>query len=586
MSAAQVADEFDRALADDGYGFAVVNLANPDMVGHTGSIPAAVKAVEAADAALGSILAAVEREGGVALVTADHGNAEEMLDAEGNPQTAHTSNPVPLVVTDARCFLREDGELSDLMPTAISLLGLAKPLQMSGHNLLEESRNSGLYSRTFRMPLTQPDPGVLRKAQRGDERAFTLIVRAYETPVYNYVLRLVGGDRVARRGSDAGGLPPRLPGAPEVLAPLEVHDLALPGDEEPRARRAARERAPAAPDASRSRTSRRSRSSTRRSSASRRWTPSGARSESLTADLKMALLLRDVVGLSYTEIADSLEITLATVKWRIYKAREEVQLALAREGITFGERAEGRAVAAARGSAPGQSRRRAQPLRERPRAARAPVISACVRAMSYDDAVEARAPRLEVELEPRRPRVAVARLADRARVQEPAAARRARPRSRRARARRSRSPSASESASATWLCPTSTSGATVSSSASQRGLLGDHVLPDRVARACVEELGALGLRLGREALEEGAVLVQQHRPRPASGRSRVGAELVQVEPPEDAQVVVADEAERARSRMSVDHLVRARPVADEVAQAPELVRRVGVDRLEDGLERV
>jgi 2,3-bisphosphoglycerate-independent phosphoglycerate mutase len=136
MSAAKVAEEFDNALADDGYGFAIVNLANPDMVGHTGSIPAAIKAVEATDEALGRILAAVEREGGVALVTADHGNAEEMLDPDGNPQTAHTSNPVPLVVTDPDVSLREDGELSDLVPTAISLLGLAKPLQMSGGNLL------------------------------------------------------------------------------------------------------------------------------------------------------------------------------------------------------------------------------------------------------------------------------------------------------------------------------------------------------------------------------------------------------------------------------------------------------------------
>jgi 2,3-bisphosphoglycerate-independent phosphoglycerate mutase len=139
MSAAQVAEEFDRALAEDGYGFAVVNVANPDMVGHTGSIPAAVKAVEAADAALATILAAVEREGGIALVTADHGNAEQMLDAEGKPQTAHTSNPVPLVVTDHDVSLREGGELSDLVPTAISLLGLAKPLQMSGNNLMVES---------------------------------------------------------------------------------------------------------------------------------------------------------------------------------------------------------------------------------------------------------------------------------------------------------------------------------------------------------------------------------------------------------------------------------------------------------------
>ena len=137
MSAAQVAEELDRALADDGYGFAVVNVANPDMVGHTGSIPATVKAVEAADEALGRILAAVDREGGIALVTADHGNAEEMLDSEGNPQTAHTSNPVPLVVTDPGVSLRTGGQLSDLVPTMISLLGLAKPLQMSGRNLLE-----------------------------------------------------------------------------------------------------------------------------------------------------------------------------------------------------------------------------------------------------------------------------------------------------------------------------------------------------------------------------------------------------------------------------------------------------------------
>ena len=140
MSAAQVAAEFDRALADDGYGFAVVNVANPDMVGHTGSIPAAVKAVEAADAALATILAAVEREGGIALVTADHGNAEQMLDADGRPQTAHTSNPVPLLVTDHDVSLLEGGELSDLMPTAISLLGLAKPLQMTGKNLMVEGQ--------------------------------------------------------------------------------------------------------------------------------------------------------------------------------------------------------------------------------------------------------------------------------------------------------------------------------------------------------------------------------------------------------------------------------------------------------------
>ena len=136
MSAAQVAEEVDRALAEDGYGFAIVNLANPDMVGHTGSIPAAVKAVEAADAALGRILEAVERAEGVALVTADHGNAEQMLDEDGKPHTAHTSNPVPLVITDNGVSLQDGGGLSDLVPTTISLLGLAKPLHMSGHNLI------------------------------------------------------------------------------------------------------------------------------------------------------------------------------------------------------------------------------------------------------------------------------------------------------------------------------------------------------------------------------------------------------------------------------------------------------------------
>ena len=185
------------------------------------------------------------------------------------------------------------------------------------------------------MPLTQPDHGVLRKAQRGDERAFTLIVRAYETPVYNYVMRLVGDRALAEDLTQEvflrvfQGLPkfslrskfttwlfqvtknrvldelranerrPRLSVALEDVPPLEVVDAPF-------------ERVEAMDAVWRS-------------------------VADLTPDLKMALLLRDVVGLSYTEIADSLEITLATVKWRIYKAREEVQLALAREGITFGD---------------------------------------------------------------------------------------------------------------------------------------------------------------------------------------------------------------------------------------------------------
>jgi RNA polymerase sigma-70 factor, ECF subfamily len=185
------------------------------------------------------------------------------------------------------------------------------------------------------LSLAQPDLGVLRKAQRGDERAFSLILRAYETPVFNYVLRLVGGNRSLAEDLTQEvflrvyqGLPkfslrskfttwlfqvtknrvldelraserrPRSVVAIDDIAPLEVLDAPIERLEEIDAL----------------------------------WRAI----EDLSTDLKMALLLRDVVGLSYTEIADSLEITLATVKWRIYKAREEVQLALGREGIGFG----------------------------------------------------------------------------------------------------------------------------------------------------------------------------------------------------------------------------------------------------------
>ena len=185
------------------------------------------------------------------------------------------------------------------------------------------------------MSLSQPDPGILRKAQKGDERAFSLIVRAYETPVFNYVLRIVGDRSLAEDLTQEvflrvfQGLPgfslrckfttwlfqvtknrvldelraherrPRLTVALEDIPPLEVVDAPVERIE--------------AIDAL--------------------WRAI----HDLNVDLKMALLLRDVVGLSYNEIADALEITLATVKWRIFKAREDVQLALAREGITFGE---------------------------------------------------------------------------------------------------------------------------------------------------------------------------------------------------------------------------------------------------------
>jgi 2,3-bisphosphoglycerate-independent phosphoglycerate mutase len=136
MAAREVTDRFVEELERDGYGFAIINLANPDMVGHTGSIPAAVKAVETVDECLGEIVAAVELAGGITLVTADHGNAEQMLEPDGkSPHTAHTTNPVPLIVTDPEVTLRATGELSDLAPTALAFLGLRQPLQMTGKSL-------------------------------------------------------------------------------------------------------------------------------------------------------------------------------------------------------------------------------------------------------------------------------------------------------------------------------------------------------------------------------------------------------------------------------------------------------------------
>jgi RNA polymerase sigma-70 factor (ECF subfamily) len=185
------------------------------------------------------------------------------------------------------------------------------------------------------MSLPQPDPAILRKAQKGDERAFSIILRMYETPVYNYVLRLVGDRALAEDLTQEvflrvfQGLPrfslrckfttwlfqvtknrvldelraverrPRSTVALEDIPPLEVVDQ--PAE--------------------------------RLETIDAVWRAVNA----LNTDLKMALLLRDVVGLSYNEIADSLEVTLATVKWRIFKAREDVQVALGREGITFGE---------------------------------------------------------------------------------------------------------------------------------------------------------------------------------------------------------------------------------------------------------
>jgi 2,3-bisphosphoglycerate-independent phosphoglycerate mutase len=136
MSAAGVCDLFCDGIATGGYGFGLVNFANADMVGHSGVIPAVVEAVETVDSCLGRVTAVVERAGGVCLVTADHGNAEQMLEPDGSPHTAHTTNPVPLIAVGYAGSLREGGRLADIAPTVLELLGLPQPGEMDGRSLL------------------------------------------------------------------------------------------------------------------------------------------------------------------------------------------------------------------------------------------------------------------------------------------------------------------------------------------------------------------------------------------------------------------------------------------------------------------
>jgi 2,3-bisphosphoglycerate-independent phosphoglycerate mutase len=135
MSAPEVAERFAAEIVD-GYRFGIVNFANPDMVGHTGVVPAVVTACETVDAALGTVVDAVHGAGGVCLITADHGNAEQELQADGTPHTAHTTNPVPLILTRRGARLRDGGELSDLIPTCLHLLELDPPPEMTGKDLV------------------------------------------------------------------------------------------------------------------------------------------------------------------------------------------------------------------------------------------------------------------------------------------------------------------------------------------------------------------------------------------------------------------------------------------------------------------
>ncbi|HEX2392898.1 MAG TPA: 2,3-bisphosphoglycerate-independent phosphoglycerate mutase [Solirubrobacterales bacterium] len=140
MSARAAAEAFATRWRENEYRFGIVNFANPDMVGHTGMIPAAVKAVEAVDGCLGEVVAAVSEKGGACIVTADHGNCDNMLEPDGSPNTAHSLNPVPLVVTREGLGLREGGILADVAPTALDLLGIPQPDAMTGSSLIATFR--------------------------------------------------------------------------------------------------------------------------------------------------------------------------------------------------------------------------------------------------------------------------------------------------------------------------------------------------------------------------------------------------------------------------------------------------------------
>ena len=141
MSAYEVTDKVLEAIEADKYDNIILNYANTDMVGHTGSLEAAIKAVEAVDECVGKVVELVEKKQGNLLITADHGNAEQMIDYKtGEPHTAHTTNPVPLILVtpeDKKIKLKSGGKLADLAPTMLDLMNLEKPAEMTGESLLD-----------------------------------------------------------------------------------------------------------------------------------------------------------------------------------------------------------------------------------------------------------------------------------------------------------------------------------------------------------------------------------------------------------------------------------------------------------------
>lgn len=147
MSANAVTDTASEAIAQGIYSLVVINYANPDMVGHTGKLEAAIEAIQTVDTCLGRLLSSIQKVGGTTLITADHGNAEYMADEEGNPWTAHTTNPVPFILIEGegrkipghggQVSLRDDGSLADVAPTILEILQLPQPAEMTGKSLIK-----------------------------------------------------------------------------------------------------------------------------------------------------------------------------------------------------------------------------------------------------------------------------------------------------------------------------------------------------------------------------------------------------------------------------------------------------------------
>jgi 2,3-bisphosphoglycerate-independent phosphoglycerate mutase len=138
MSAYEVTDELIKRIESDKYDVIVANFANCDMVGHTGMFEAAVKAVQAVDECVGRITSVVSKKGGVSFVTADHGNADKMKEADGSPFTAHTTNKVPFIVVGFDCTLRDGGMLADIAPTMLDIMELKVPSEMTGTSLIKK----------------------------------------------------------------------------------------------------------------------------------------------------------------------------------------------------------------------------------------------------------------------------------------------------------------------------------------------------------------------------------------------------------------------------------------------------------------